>query len=100
MQNRRGRVPSLSMTAAEFQSVLPLVNRAMHEDSIEAARLHLVERMTCAAVGEQFNCSRQKVSANAKAIYKRFEQFKAAQQLVEVRDEATEKKSAKKKPQK
>jgi hypothetical protein len=67
------------MTAAEFETVRPLLN--ISDDRIEAARLALVEGRTLQAVGDRFGWSRQAAGDAVGVVWKKLLDYREAQRV-------------------
>lgn len=71
---RRGPVKRRSMTAAEFESVMPFL-RNISEERKKAARMALVDGMTLQGIGNIFGWSRQAVSICVDVVWREFQNY-------------------------
>jgi hypothetical protein len=66
------------MTAAEFQSIRPLLK--LSDERIEAARAALVDGETLQAVGDRYGWTRQAAGDAVSAVWRTLESYREGQQ--------------------
>lgn len=73
-QLRRGPAKRRSMTAGEFDTVMPFL-RNISDDRKRAARMALVDDMTLQGIGNIFGWSRQAVSICVNTVWREFQAY-------------------------